>query len=43
MVLETILAIAFALILFGLTKSTENVLNLRQRQRDRGEDTKIFL
>ena len=32
-----------ALILFGLTKTTDNVLALRQRQRDNGKEIKLFL
>jgi len=43
MVLETILPIAFILVLFGLTKSTDDILNLRQYNRDRGEDVKTYL
>jgi hypothetical protein len=43
MVLETILPIAFIVILFGLMKSTDNILNLRQHKRDQGEDTKTYL
>ena len=38
-----LLLIGSALILFGLTQSTENVLNIRQRRRDNGEDVKTYL
>jgi hypothetical protein len=41
--METILLVASLAILLGLTKSTEEVLNIRQRRRDRGDDTKTFL
>jgi hypothetical protein len=39
----TILLITSAVILFGLTKSTEKVLDIRQHQRDQGNDTKTYL
>ena len=38
-----LLLIGSALILFGLTQSTENVLNIRQRRRDNVEDVKTYL
>ena len=38
-----LLLIVSALILFGLTQSTENVLNIRQSRRDNGEDVKTYL
>lgn len=41
--METILLLTSVVILLGLTKSTEEVLNIRQRRRDRGDDTKTFL
>ena len=41
--METILLVTSFAILLGLTKSTEEVLNIRQRRRDRGDDTKTFL
>ena len=31
------------LTLFGLTRTTETVLDIRQNQRDRGNDPKIYL
>ena len=41
MFLEVVLLVA--LILFGLTKTTEIILDLRQRQRDNGKENKLFL
>lgn len=41
--MEAILLITSAAILFGLTKSTGKVLDIRQRQRDQGKDTKTYL
>ena len=41
--METILLVTSLAILLGLTKTTEEVLNIRQRRRDRGDDTKTFL
>ena len=38
-----LLSLVLALILFGLTQSTENVLTIRQRRRDDGEDLKTYL
>jgi len=43
MFLEIVLAILLTVTLFGLSKSTENVLNIRQKQRDQGNDPKIYL
>ncbi len=43
MYLEIILPTALTLILLGLTKSTERVLDIRQQQRDQGNDTKTYL
>ncbi len=37
------LVLPVALILLGLTKATENVLEVRQRQRDEGKENKLFL
>ena len=37
------LLIVIGLILFGLIRSTESILETRQRRRDRGEDLKTFL
>ena len=41
--MEVILLLTSAVILFGLTKSTEQVLDIRQRQRNQGKDTKTYL
>ena len=41
--MEAILLITSAVILFGLTKSTEKVLDIRQGQRDQGKDIKTYL
>jgi len=41
--METILLLTSIVVLFGLTKSTETVLDIRQRQRDQGNDTKTYL
>jgi hypothetical protein len=41
--METIMLVTSLAILLGLTKTTEEVLNIRQRRRDRGDDTKTFL
>jgi hypothetical protein len=40
---EVIYLLAASLILFGLTKSTEAILDLRQRRRDHGDDSKLYL
>lgn len=41
--MEAILLFTSVVILFGLTKSTETVLDIRQHQRDQGNDTKTYL
>ena len=41
--METILLLTSIAILFGLTRSTEKILDIRQRQRDQGNDTKTYL
>ena len=43
MYINLILLIVIGLILFGLVRSTESILEIRQRRRDRGEDLKTFL
>jgi len=43
MYINLILLIVIGLILFGLVRSTESILEIRQRRRDRGEDFKTFL
>ncbi len=41
--METILLLTSVAVLLGLTKTTEEILDIRQRRRDRGDDTKTFL
>jgi hypothetical protein len=43
MYMNLILLIVTSLILFGLVRSTESILEIRQRRRDRGADFKTFL
>ena len=43
MYIEIFLSLIVGLILFGLTRSTETILDLRQQQRDQGIDTKTYL
>ena len=43
MFLEVVLSVVLILILFGLTKSTESVLDIRQSRRDHGYDSKTYL
>ena len=43
MQLAIILLILIGLILFGLTRSTEAVLDIRQNRRERGDDPKVYL
>ena len=43
MYINLILLIVIGLILYGLVRSTESILEIRQRRRDRGEDLKTFL
>lgn len=38
-----ILIIVIGVILFGLVRSTESVLEIRQRRRDQGDDPKVYL
>ena len=38
-----ILIVVIGLILLGLVRSTETVLEIRQRRRDQGEDPKVYL
>jgi uncharacterized membrane protein YesL len=37
------LIILIGLILFGLARSTESVLEIRQRRREQGDDPKVYL
>ncbi len=41
--METILLLTSVMVLFGLTHSTEKILDIRQHQRDQGNDTKTYL
>ena len=41
--METILPVLVGAILFGLIRSTETILDIRQRRRDSGNDPKIYL
>ena len=43
MYIPLILLIVFSLILFGLVRATDWILEIRQRRRDRVEDLKTFL
>lgn len=38
-----ILIVVIGLVLLGLVRSTETVLEIRQRRRDRGDDPKVYL
>ena len=38
-----ILIIVIGLILFGLIRSTEMVLDIRQQRREQGDDSKVYL
>ena len=37
------LIILISLILFGLVRFTETVLEIRQRRREQGDDSKVYL
>ncbi len=37
------LIILISLIVFGLVRSTETVLEIRQRRREQGDDSKVYL
>ena len=43
MYVEPLLVAGIVLTLLGLARSTESLLDLRQSERDRGNDTKTFL
>jgi hypothetical protein len=40
---EIILLVVLGLILLGLARTTESVLDVRQKRRDQGDDPKIYL
>ena len=41
--MNTILTVLIGTILFGLVRSTETVLDIRQSQRENGDDPKLYL
>jgi hypothetical protein len=41
--MATILSILIGAILFGLVRSTETILDIRQSRRENGNDPKIYL
>jgi hypothetical protein len=41
--METILSVLIGVILFGLVRSTETILDIRQRRRENGDDPKVYL
>ena len=41
--METILLILIGAILFGLVRSTETILDIRQSRRENGHDPKTYL
>ena len=43
MYVEVFLIAAIVLTLLGLVRSTEAILDVRQRQRDQGHDPKLYL
>ena len=43
MYIDVILLVVSSLILFGLVRSTETVLKIRQKRRDQDDDPKIYL
>jgi hypothetical protein len=40
---STILFVLVGAILFGLVRSTESILEIRQERRQRGDDPKVYL
>ena len=43
MYITLIVSVAIGLVLFGLARTTEKILDIRQARRDRGDDPKIYL
>ena len=41
--INLLLPVLISLILFGLVRSTESILEIRQRRRDNGVDLKTYL
>lgn len=42
MYIDVILPVVIGLMLFGLARSTDSVLEIRQKRRDQGDDPKIY-
>jgi hypothetical protein len=40
---STIIFLSIGLILFGLVRSTESILEIRQQRRQNGNDPKVYL
>jgi hypothetical protein len=40
---EIILLVVISSTLFGLIRSTETILEIRQKRRDQGDDPKVYL
>ena len=40
---EIILLVVISLTLFGLIRSTETILEIRQKRREQGDDPKVYL
>ena len=38
-----LIIVVAAIVLYGLTRTTESILDVRQAERDNGEDVKIYL
>ena len=43
MYFEIILLVVISLTLFGLIRSTETILEIRQKRREQGDDPKVYL
>lgn len=43
MYIDVILFTVIGLILFGLVRSTDSILGIRQRRREQGDDPKTYL
>ena len=41
--MEIILLVLMGVILFGLVRSTETILDIRQSRRENGDDPKVYL
>jgi hypothetical protein len=41
--METTLLVLLGATLFGLVRSTEKILDIRQERRDHGDDPKVYL